>query len=63
MTYTNCRHTIWICNPSNATVIAAAGIIAAGVAIVRAGLVVVIVVAVSLLFNFCVHVYLALAWL
>jgi hypothetical protein len=62
MTYTNCRHRIWICSPSRATAIAAAVITAAGAAIVRAGLVVVTVAAaVSLLFNFCLHVYLALA--
>jgi hypothetical protein len=65
MTCTNCRHRTWICRPSSATTIAAAVITAAGAAIVRAGLVVIVavvaVVAVSLLFNFCLHVYLALA--
>ena len=65
MTCTNCRHRTWICSPSSATAIATAVITAAGAAIVRAGLfvivTVVVVVAVSLLFNFCLHVYLAWA--
>ena len=64
MIYKNCRHRNWICNPSSATAIAAAVITAAGAASVRAGLVVVtvaVVAAVSLLFNFCLHVYHALA--
>lgn len=63
MTYTNCGHSAWICSPSRATAIAAAVITAAGASIVRADLfviVTVVVFAVSLSFNFCLHVYLVL---
>lgn len=63
MTYTNCGHRAWICSPSRATAIAAAVITTAGASIVRADLfviVTVVVFAVSLSFNFCLHVYLVL---
>ena len=63
MICTNCRHRTWICSPSIATAIVAAIITAAGAAIARDGLFVIITVvvaAVSLLFNFCLHVYLVL---
>ena len=40
MTDKNCRHRIWICNPSSATAVAAVVITTAVAAIVRAGLVV-----------------------
>jgi hypothetical protein len=65
MTYTNCGHRAWICSPSRATAIGAAVITAAGASIVRADLfvivtVVVVVAAVSLSFNCCLHVYLVL---
>lgn len=54
----NCRHRIWICSPSIATAIAANVITAAGATIVRDGLfvTVIVVVAISLLFNFCLGV-------
>ena len=63
MAYPNCKHTIWICSPSSATAVAAAVITAAAATIVRAGLAVIVTVAaaVFLLFNFCLHLYLALA--
>ena len=52
-----------ICSPSSATAVAAAVITAAAATIVRAGLAVIVTVAaaVLLLFNFCLHLYLALA--
>ena len=61
MTYTNCKHRTWICSPSRATAIAAAVMTAAGAAIVRAGLfvivtVVVVATAVFLVFNYYLHV-------
>jgi hypothetical protein len=60
MTYTNCIHRIWICNPSSGSTVIAAVITAA--AIVRVGLgVVTVIVNDFLLLNFCLHAYLAFA--
>jgi hypothetical protein len=61
MTYTNCIHRIWICNPSSGSTVIAA-VITAAAAIVRVGLAVVTVIVNDfLLFNFCLHAYLAFA--
>jgi hypothetical protein len=55
MTYTNCRHRIWICNPSSASAVATAVIIAAVANILRVGLVAgTVTVSVCLLSNFCI---------
>ena len=55
MTYTNCRHRIWICNRSSASAVVTAVITVAVANILRGGLVAgTVAVSVCLLSNFCI---------